>query len=657
MKSPLICWYDMLLVFPAVLTATISGGFAEEPPAGTPRRSGAVYSPKDHGLSASASDNTAAIQKAIDECQKAGGGIVQLPSGAFRVTGTLRMTSSHVWLRGTGRGSATLLFDNGGADCFVVGNRIPPRPPVAASEVRSNKITDLNIVFGKKTAGRTVAIINHFDFIMEKVTIDHCIVGVYAERTNNVLLRDVIIIPDNKEALNQPAVPWSSWVGVWWDTPPDPADPTARSDVLYFDNVCINCNDAPGTGVLWDGMTNTFIINYANILNGAYGFRVINSRHDKHYLVPQFLNAFALLLENSRIALSIETGCEFKITSSDMDMCKENTVQILPDLAGSPTDCVQITNSRIGNCEKAGISVNARDVKIANTQMFSTSLGGRNRFPAIDVGPDARDVSITDVRAEEHIGGRRASYGVSIAAGAENIQIDNLNASLVNTAAVQNKGARKLTIGKVIEPGDAKPTGIYVDGGTTGYFAQHRVGPTRFLSKNWATGTASASIGAETGSSHSEIEIAVNDNAGRPFVTYRYGRAVTTATEMIPERVFGDASGVEKLRIGAAGLTASVPYVDRATCFATAKQGESVAVNPRTSRVVMTTREPITRFSIAMPASPVNGQLFHVSAVGHPISGITWPENVVGAPPAIPPAHTTIFQYDGATRQWLCVQA
>ena len=35
--------------------------------------------------------------------------------------------------------------------------------------------------------------------------------------------------------------------------------------MLYFDNVNVNCNAAPGTGVLWDGMTNTFVIAYANI--------------------------------------------------------------------------------------------------------------------------------------------------------------------------------------------------------------------------------------------------------------------------------------------------------------------------------------------------------------------------------------------------------
>jgi hypothetical protein len=174
-------------------TSSVTGQEAARPAAASGARPGAIFNALDHGVSASAADNTAAIQAAINACQKAGGGIVQLPAGVFRLTGTLTMTSNHVWLRGPGRAAATLFFDNGAADCIVVGNRLPARPPIAAGELRSNKITDLNIVFGTKTAGRTVAIINHADFI---------------------------------------------------------------------------CNSAPGTGVLWDGMTNTFIINDVQHISG-----------------------------------------------------------------------------------------------------------------------------------------------------------------------------------------------------------------------------------------------------------------------------------------------------------------------------------------------------------------------------------------------------
>ena len=644
----------------AVLYAALShASFAEDSPARPEAgiaRPGATFSVIDYGAAASATDNTAAVQRAIDACQKVGGGIVEVSTGVFRFSGTLRLTSNRVWLRGVGRGATTLVFDNGAADCIVVGNRMPEKPPVAAAQLSSNRLTDINIVHGVKTAGRTVAVINHADFILEKENIDHCVVGVYADRINNVVLRDVVIIPDNKGAADNPATPWSSWVGVWWDTLPNPDDRTSRSDCLIFDNVTINCNAAPGTGVLWDGMTNTFLINYANILNGAYGFRVVNSRHNTKHLVPQFLNAFSLLIENAATCLSIETGCEFKITSSDMDMCKENTVQILPDLDGSPTDCVQITNSRIGNCQKTGLIIDARDVKISNTQMFSTSLAGRGQHPVIEIGAHAHDVSITDVRAEEHIGSRQASHAVSIDQGASNIQIDNLDAADVVESAIENKGARNLMVGKIIQPGAAGPEGLYSDGGNLGYFAQRSAGPVRFSCRNPEAGTAIASIGASTGTDQAYLEIAMNDNAGQPLATYRYGRAVTTATENVPERVFADRAGTERVRIGAEGLKASVPFVDSATSFVTPAEGGTIDATAMTSRVVMTPGAAIAAQTMELPPSPTNGQLFYVSAVSHPVSGMQWPENVVGAPGAISSGHTVVFQFAAAMKQWLCVE-
>ena len=88
----------------------------------------------------------------------------------------------------------------------------------------------------------------------------------------------------------------------------------------------------------------------------------------------------------------------------------------------------------------------------------------------------------------------------------------------------------------------------------------------------------------------------------------------------------------------------------------TPKQSEVVAVKDFLSRLVMTPREPITVVTITMPASPVHGQLFHVSAVGRGVSGIKWLGNVIGGPTAIAAAHTSIFEYNGETREWLCVQ-
>ena len=201
-------------------------------------RPGLTISAGDHGVSVAAADNTAAVQAAINACQKAGGGIVEFPTGTFRLTGTLTMSSNHVWLRGVGRGAATLVLRQRRSGLH---RRRQPHSAQAARRRRAasarNKITDLNIVHGTKTAGRTVAVINHADFILEKVTIDHCVVGVYAERINNVVLRDVIIIPDNKGALIRRdcrGVPGSACGGT-----PRPIPTTVRrgATCLYFDNV------------------------------------------------------------------------------------------------------------------------------------------------------------------------------------------------------------------------------------------------------------------------------------------------------------------------------------------------------------------------------------------------------------------------------------
>lgn len=55
-------------------------------------------------------DSTAAIQAAIDAAVTAGGGIVTVPAGLYRVDGLLQITGSHIILRGEGPTSSRLLF-------------------------------------------------------------------------------------------------------------------------------------------------------------------------------------------------------------------------------------------------------------------------------------------------------------------------------------------------------------------------------------------------------------------------------------------------------------------------------------------------------------------------------------------------------------------
>jgi hypothetical protein len=413
----------------------------------------------DYGASPSADDNTSAVQRAINACGTAGGGIVQIPAGQFRFTGRLLIQHSRVWLRGVG--SATnLQFDNGANDCIVVGGNIPALPPVNAGATYDCRLTQFKVTCGSKTAGRAIAIVNHGNFIMEQVSINHAIVGVYLDTVNNAILRDMVIIPDNAAALNKPDVPWSSWVGVWWDTTPKSNDPSSRSDVVQLNSVVINMLAASlGTCILWDGTSyGEFVINDAMVMHGKYGLRVANTRGNTKALVPQFLSAFALDIEGCEVGMSIETGAEFKFTGGNVDMTKGHAIQILNDPHNPAMPCgVQITNSRIGGSEQCAILADSKNIIISDCQLFSNSLAGKNKYPAISVGPHAEDVLIHDIHAEESIGARNTSYAVSVEKGASNIQINNLNAHYINLGAVEDKGAKNLQLGLLIEPDGVAP--------------------------------------------------------------------------------------------------------------------------------------------------------------------------------------------------------
>ena len=81
----------------------------------------------------------------------------------------------------------------------------------------------------------------------------------------------------------------------------------------------------------------------------------------------------------------------------------------------------------------------------------------------------------------------------------------------------------------------ASPRGIYHDGADTAYFAQQHGGPgTVHQQELGDRRLAGAAIGASTGTDQAELEIAVHDNSGKPFASYRYGSAVTTAPRKSP---------------------------------------------------------------------------------------------------------------------------
>ena len=80
---------------------------------------GLVFNVRDFGaLGDGTTDDTVTIQATIDACGAAGGGIVWLPPGTYKITATLTVGSNYVTLRGAGRG-ATII-----APAFASGDHI-----------------------------------------------------------------------------------------------------------------------------------------------------------------------------------------------------------------------------------------------------------------------------------------------------------------------------------------------------------------------------------------------------------------------------------------------------------------------------------------------------------------------------------------------------
>lgn len=96
-------------------------------------------------------DATAAIQAAIDAASRAGGGVVYLPSGTYRVAGRLYVSESNVVLRGAGT-SSHLRFTKttgmaGGANLTFAGSvsRDPQRALTVDGNERDEEVTLANV--------------------------------------------------------------------------------------------------------------------------------------------------------------------------------------------------------------------------------------------------------------------------------------------------------------------------------------------------------------------------------------------------------------------------------------------------------------------------------------------------------------------------------
>jgi hypothetical protein len=492
-----------------------------------------------------------ALQSAIDylEAQVGalnyGGGIIDIPAGDWRPNAKVTISKSFITLRGAGTQATSITFANGAQDCIEIDGGV--------SGLRDVRILDMSVNGdGLKTAGAAIKLRNAYRCVFQRLAVEYCITGFdIGAGTNDITIRDTVIVP------NQAA----SVAGIWWHCP---TDGSARSDVLTLHNVVVSAQWSNATCMLWEGWCNTTVWSHVRFLHAAYGLRVRNPAPSSSYY-PQFLNAHDLEAEGFKVrAVSIEAGACYKIVASDINNltgghasqgnADNHALAIIADNGASFTRSIQIGETRIGLCRSAAVYNEGWDVQLSNIIGVSASMSAIGASPVVHLAANSRNVQVVNLRAEEYGGAGKASYGVQIENGALDIQVDNIDATYVQTGAVNNLStSSRVSIGACVEPG-GKASGCNV---ASGNFERQML---HDRNGDWISKVVNASTGANatarrdysTGLANNFVIQALKNNAGAPLFHESCGSAVGEWLRDGPKHRFRNQSGVQQFVIGEA---------------------------------------------------------------------------------------------------------
>lgn len=513
-----------------------------------------IVSVKDFGAVGNGTvDDTTAIQAAINYLQSTvgsnnfGGGILHFPAGKYKVTGTLSITSSFITLQGCGTQSTYVEFANQSKDCLVINGAS------VSGGIRYVRVLDMSLNGKDKTAGATIKLLHAYRCVFQRLSVEYCITGFdISIATNDITLRDIAIVPSLAGSL----------YGIYWHCP---IDGSYRSDVLTLHNVVVEGNWSNATCIMWEGFCNTMVASHLRLLHAEYGLRVRNVGTSLNYY-PQLLNAFDIEAEGfKKRAISIEAGACFKITASDINNLTGGIVEqgnaddyamaILADDGGSYTRSIQVDSSRLGLCRSSGLYSNGWDVQFSNCIFVSTSKASAGNAPVIKLDTNSRDVLLSNIRCEEYGGVALASYGVQIENGAVNVQISNLNATYVQTAAVNNLSlSNRISILNCVEPGAADAT----------YFSAYKNNETQcgkkidadkwvFKVKNVSTENLSESrVEWQTGVNNCYAIAGLHNGVSAPYWQLSTGPAVGLTYYDSPKHIFRDIASNKMFSIGEA---------------------------------------------------------------------------------------------------------
>jgi hypothetical protein len=324
-------------------------------------------------------DDTTAIQAAIDATIVAGGGVVFFPLGVYKTTAGLRCPSGNVVFRGTGQGSIIKPAGKFDTITFAAAGNV---------HIYGNMIIDILFDETGKTGGTTIVgqYVAQFHAVrvyggsgwnawhfhnFNNVTLDHC--------------------------------RFESYRGTYYGkaTGGGAGPGRGRSDVLRLFGLVLGGNRKAGMiGIDIDGFVHTvngWGVHLVNI--GAQGLLARNTFGAENE--PTFFTFDDLECDYpDSECVRLDAGQRFFFSNAQLNGTRggASNIYISPNVKG-----VSFTGGFSSGAQRAGIAIDGRDVTLSAMHFYFNSNpefgGAKNAYPGILLGMASKDVTVTGCRS------------------------------------------------------------------------------------------------------------------------------------------------------------------------------------------------------------------------------------------------------------------
>jgi Pectate lyase superfamily protein len=391
---------------------------------------------KDRGaIGDGTSDDTASIQRTINEVQGQGGGNVFFPVGRYKTTASLRVSTGSVGLLGLGGGC--VVAPEGNFDTFVFESLSP------ATHIYYNRFSDLVIDEQGKTGGRLLAGEHNAQFISERIVAYGGWSGMTFNNFNNVTLFH-LRLTDYRGGPSAYYVRLTGGIaGV------------GRSDVAFIMRGVFGGSRSLGMrGLDIDGFVHTvngWACHFINI--GGEGLHARNTVGATN--VPSFITMDDFECDYPELeCVRLDVGVRMFFNNSQLNGSRSRSGIYIADGVKSCT----FTGGFVSGSREAGIAIAGQDVAVTGMNFLFNSSdefgGSRGVFPGILLGGTSRGSVVTGCRSGDAAHSDYQRYGCQVDTGADDFVVvgnnfrNNVKEGVINGAG----SSRRKLISHNIEP-------------------------------------------------------------------------------------------------------------------------------------------------------------------------------------------------------------